>query len=73
MNDIESIEKFYYKRLDGDQLNQFLFKQKNDRQFAAQISQYTEIFNGIRASAKTVFKQMVFEWENERKNAPLND
>jgi tetratricopeptide (TPR) repeat protein len=66
--DIDLIERYHRGLLGGAELEGFLRREKEDKEFARKIRSYTEIIEGIEYYGKQKdFADAVQEWENEAK------
>lgn len=67
-DDLELIEKYYKGRLAGGELDEFLRREKTDKNFAEKVRSYTEIMAGIQYfGEQQEFAETIRGWENEIK------
>lgn len=66
--DIELIEKYHKGLLQGAELEQFVRREKGDKDFALKVKSYTEIMEGIKYYGEQMeFAETVQGWEKEIK------
>lgn len=71
--DIELIERYHKSLLRGTELDQFIRREKGDKDFAVKVRSYTEIMEGIKYYGEQMeFAETIQGWEKEIKETSKN-
>ena len=71
--DIELIERYHKGLLRGTELDQFIKREKGDKDFAVKVRSYTEIMEGIKYYGEQMeFAETIQGWEKEIKETSKN-
>ena len=69
--DLDLIERYHRRLLTGIELDDFLIRQRSDKDFAQKVRSYTEIFEGIAYYGRQqAFAETILDWEKEIKAGP---